>query len=259
MIVQGMRRFVMGLALPALLLGAWWVATDGSNSFYFPPLRRILGAFDDTWFHGRITADVGPSLIRLAVGYALAVVLGVSLGVAAGSSRTFRALIEPPLEFLRAIPPPVMVPVLILFAGVGNWMKVLVIATGCIWPILLNTIEGVRWIDPVLRDASAAYRLGWAARLRHLVLRGASPQVFTGCRQALSIGLILMVISEMFAATNGLGFTTIQFQRSFAIPEMWTGIIVLGLIGVALSLVFALVERRALSWYFGLRESEKRN
>jgi ABC-type nitrate/sulfonate/bicarbonate transport system permease component len=208
-----LRSTALAIGLPAVLLAVWWVTTDDSSSFFFPPLREILGKFDDTWFHGRITADVLPSLARLGAGYALAVCVGVALGVLAGSSRGFRALIEPPLEFLRAIPPPVMVPVLILFAGVGDQMKILVIATGCVWPILLNTIDGVRGIDPVLRDTSAAYRLGPLTRLRHLVLRGASPQAFTGCRQALSIGLILMVISEMFAATNGLGFSTIQFQR----------------------------------------------
>jgi ABC-type nitrate/sulfonate/bicarbonate transport system permease component len=76
-------------------------------------------------------------------------------------------------------------------------------------------------------------------------------------RQALSLSIILMVIGEMFAASNGLGFSIVQFQRSFAIPEMWTGIIVLGLVGIALSMLFGLIERRALAWYFGLRRSQR--
>ena len=253
-----LRRAVLLLGLPVVLLAVWWFATDTSDSFFFPPLREILGTFPETWFQGRITSDVLPSLGRLAAGYALAVVAGVGIGVAAGSSRVFRAVAEPPLEFLRAIPPPVLVPILILLAGVGTTMKVLVIAAGCIWPVLLNTIEGVRGLDPVLKDAAASYRLGPLARLRHLVLRGASPQIAAGCRQALSIGLILMVISEMFAASNGLGFTIIQFQRSFAIPEMWSGIILLGLIGVVLALLFRGVEARALAWYHGQRAAEKK-
>ena len=253
-----LRRAATLLALPVVLVAAWWVVTDGSQSFYWPPLREVVGVFGDTWLSGRLTSDVLPSLGRLLLGYAVALVAGVSLGVLAGSSRTFRAVVEPPLEFLRAVPPPVLVPILILLAGVGTSMKVLVIAAGCIWPILLNTIEGVRAIDPVLRDAAAAYRLGRLARLRHLVLRGASPQIAAGCRQALSIGLILMVISEMFAASNGLGFTIIRFQRSFAIPEMWSGIILLGLIGVVLSLLFRLVESRLLAWYEGQRAAERK-
>ena len=109
------------------------------------------------------------------------------------------------------------------------------IASGCVWPVLLNTVEGVRAVDPVMAETARSYGITGAARLRHLVLRSASPQIFAGLRQALSIGIILMVISEMFAASNGLGFTIVQFQRSFAIPDMWTGILVLGLLGFLLS------------------------
>jgi ABC-type nitrate/sulfonate/bicarbonate transport system permease component len=157
------------------------------------------------------------------------------------------------LEFLRALPPPVLVPILMLFAGIGDVMKVLVILSGCVWPILLNTVEGVRAVDEVLADTCRAYGITGADRLRHLVLRAASPQIVTGARQALSIGIILMVISEMFAARSGLGFTVVQFQRGFQIPEMWSGVLLLGLLGVALSLAFRLVERRVLAWYHGVR------
>jgi ABC-type nitrate/sulfonate/bicarbonate transport system permease component len=150
-----------------------------------------------------------------------------------------------------------MVPILILFAGIGDAMKVLVIVFGCIWPVLLNTVEGVRAIDPVLEETASSYGIRGVARLRHLVLRGASPQIFTGMRQSLSIGIILMVISEMFASSNGLGFTIIQFQRGFAIPEMWSGIILLGLLGVLLSLLFQAVEGRALAWYHSVRRSHQ--
>lgn len=255
--VGALRRLVLLTALPAVLLTVWWIASDGSESFFFPPLRDILGVLPGTWFRGRLTHDVLPSLLRLAAGYSIALACGISLGVLAGSSRQVRAFIEPPLEFLRAIPPPVLLPILILTAGIGDRMKILVIAIGCLWPILLNTIEGVRGIEPVLRDVAASYRLSRWTRLRVLVLRGASPQVFTGGRQALSIGLILMVISEMGPASNGLGYSTIQFQRSFAIPEMWSGIIMLGVIGVLLSIGFRAVEAWALRWYYGLRQSER--
>jgi ABC-type nitrate/sulfonate/bicarbonate transport system permease component len=138
-------------------------------------------------------------------------------------------------------------------------MKVVVIAAGCVWPVLLNTVEGVRAVDPVMAETARSYRITGVARIRDLVLRSASPQIFAGLRQALSIGIILMVISEMFAASNGLGFTIVQFQRGFAIPDMWTGILVLGLLGFVLSVLFHLVERRVLGWYHGLRASTRRS
>jgi ABC-type nitrate/sulfonate/bicarbonate transport system permease component len=138
-------------------------------------------------------------------------------------------------------------------------MKVLVIVSGCVWPILLNTVEGVRAVDSVQVDTARSYGITGPARIARVVLPSASPQIAAGLRQALSIAIILMVISEMFAASNGLGFAIVQFQRSFAIPEMWSGIILLGLLGFALSLLFRLAERRALRWYDGLREAQRRS
>ena len=115
----------------------------------------------------------------------------------------------------------------------------------------------LRALEPVQADVCASYRIGGWTRLTRVVLPAASPQIVTGLRQALSIGIILMVISEMFAANSGLGFTIVQFQRSFAIPEMWTGIILLGVIGFVLSLLFRLVEHRSLAWYRGLRDADR--
>ncbi|MFC6083974.1 ABC transporter permease [Sphaerisporangium aureirubrum] len=251
------RRLLMALALPVVLFVIWWFATANSSNFYFPSLRTILGAFGEVWTGERLTVDVLPSLLRLICGYLAAVVVAVTAGVVIGSHRRVRAFAEPALEFVRAIPPPVLVPVIMLFAGIGDVMKIVVIVFGCVWPILLNTVEGVRAVDSVLLDTARSYGVRGSARLRHLVLRAASPQIFTGMRQSLSLGIILMVISEMFAAGNGLGFTIVQFQRGFAIPEMWSGILLLGLLGFLLSLVFRVVENRALSWYHGLRRSQR--
>ncbi|PZM97311.1 MAG: nitrate ABC transporter permease [Actinobacteria bacterium] len=255
--IRLLRRLGYALALPVLLLVVWWITTDDSENFYLPPLRTILRAFAETWTLERFQADVLPSLARFAAGYALAGVVGVTVGLLIGGLRWLRALLEPVLEFFRAIPPPVLVPVIMLFAGIDHTMKVVVIAVGAVWPILLNTVEGVRSVDEVLVDTCRAYQLRRFARLRHVILPAASPQIVTGLRQALSIGIILMVISEMFASSNGLGYTIIEFQRSFAIPEMWSGILLLGLIGFALSVLFRAVENRVLAWYHGLRRAQR--
>ena len=245
------------VTLPAVLLVAWWTLSASSTSPFFPPLADVLGAFPDTWFEGRLTSQALPSLGRLLLGYGVAVVVGVALGMLIGLRPAVRAFCEPTLELFRAIPPPVMIPVLMLFLGIDSTMKVVIIATGCLWPILLNTVEGVRGVDDVLRDTSRTFRFSRTSFLRRVVLRGASPQIFAGARQALSVGIILMVISEMFAATNGLGFTIVQFQRTFALTQMWTGILLLGVLGVLLAAMFMLVQRFALRWYDGLRRAEK--
>ncbi|MCZ9347058.1 ABC transporter permease, partial [Streptomyces sp. TRM76130] len=225
---------------------------------YWPPLRTVVAAFPDVWTGERWRGDVLPSVLRLLAGYALAAVVGVGLGTLIGSYRRVRAVCEPVLEFLRAVPPPVLVPVIMLFAGIGDTMKIVVIAAGAVWPVLLNTVEGVRAVDQVMAETARSYGVSGVARLRAVVLPSAGPQIFAGLRQALSIGIILMVISEMFAASNGLGFTVVQFQRSFAIPDMWTGILLLGLLGFVLSVLFQLVERRVLGWYHGSRAVSRR-
>lgn len=252
-----MRRVLATITLPIVIVAVWWWASLGSTDFFRPPLKKIVDAFGPTWFGPRIVHDVLPSVVRLVFGYAVALVIGVALGVVIGQSQRLRALLEPVLEFLRAIPPPVLIPVIMLFAGIGDVMKVLVIVSGCVWPVLLNTVEGVRAIDEILADTCRGYRITGLSRLRNLTLRAASPQIVTGARQALSIGIILMVISEMFAASSGLGFTIVQFQRGFQIPEMWSGVFVLGLLGLALAMLFRLAERRVLHWYHGIRAAQR--
>jgi ABC-type nitrate/sulfonate/bicarbonate transport system permease component len=252
-----MKRIALAVGLPVALLTLWWFASADSQSFYEPPLSRIVAVFPHTWTWARIRADIAPSLTRLLLGYGLALLLGVALGVAVGGSRWLRALTEPILEFLRAIPPPVLVPILILISGLGDRTKVLVITAGGIWPILLNTVEGVRGADEVLVDTCRSYRIrGWL-RLRTFVLPAASPQIVVGARQALSISIIMMVIGELLGTTNGLGYTVIEFQRGFQIPEMWSGVFILGLLGVALAALFGLAERRILRWYHAVRATER--
>ncbi|GAB3618213.1 ABC transporter permease [Okibacterium endophyticum] len=257
------RRVLLIVALPAVLISLWWFGSAGSTNYLNPPLSTVFERFGETWFGGetfgdsRIVRDAVPGILRLLAGYGAALVVGIVLGILIGSSRRLRSFLEPVLEFFRAIPPPVMVPVFMLFLGIGAEMKIVVIAMGCLWPILLNTVEGVRALDPVLRDTARSYRLGRRTRVMRMILPGASPQIVTGARQGLSIGIILMVISEMFAAQDGLGFAIVQFQRSFAIPEMWGGVILLGVLGVLLSLVFRLITDRVLAWYHGYLRSQR--
>lgn len=251
------------VGLPAVIIAAWWFGSAGSTNYLNPPLSTILSVFGPTWFkadasgHSLFISDVVPGIERFAIGYAVALVLGVALGVVIGSSARLRAFLEPVYEFFRAVPPAILVPVLMLFLGIGDSLRIVVIAVGSVWPILLNAIEGVRGIDPVLRDVAASYRLGFWRRLFRLILPGASPQIVTGARQALPVAIIMMVISEMFAAKDGLGAAIVVFQKSFAIPQMWGGVILLGAIGVVLSFLFKLATDPLLAWYRGYLKAQR--
>ena len=161
------------------------------------------------------------------------------------------------LEFFRAVPPPVLLPIYVVLMGPTDAMKVVVIVVGSVWPILLNTIEGVRATDSVMTETARSFALTSAQRLRFLVLPAASPRIMAGVRQSLSIALILMVISELGYSSSGLGFQIVFFQRNYLIAEMWSGILLLGLIGVLLAAIFGFVERRVLRWYHGIKEVER--
>jgi len=256
--VSRARRFAapaLEVTVPIVLLTLWALWSASGDTFYFPPLTEILTTFEETWLFERVGSDVLPSLQRLGLGYAIAVVVAVAVGLPLGLSPLLRRATSPLVEFLRAVPPPALLPFAIVVLGVGNAGKVFLIAFVCIWPVLLNTIDGVTGIDPTLNDTARVYGVSGRQRLLRIVLPAASPQIFAGMRTSLSLALILMVISEMVASTNGIGFFVLQSQRSFAIPEMWSGILLLGLLGYLLNLIFLLVERRVLAWHRGARAS----
>lgn len=258
MIPSFVRKLVAELALPLVLFALLYALSADSTNFYFPSLASVLAKFNSLWLGPRFFSDVVPSFQRLMAGYVLASVLGIALGIVIGSHAGVRRAAEPVLEFFRAVPPVAMIPLLIISMGFGDAMKITVIVAGAIWPILLNTVEGVKAVDPVLDDTCRTYQIKGAARLRHFILPAASPQIVVGMRLGLAIGIVLMVISEMFAALDGLGSAIIYFQRSYEIPQMWSGVLMLGLFGFVLSMVFRLVERHVLGWYYGMRDLERR-
>ena len=254
-----MRRRLLEAALeitvPLLALVLWGLLSAGSESFYFPPLTSILSTFADIWLFERVGSFVVPSLVRMGLGYGIAVLIAVVVGVSLGLMRRGRLVAGPIVEFLRSIPPPALLPFAILVFGTGTEMKVFIIAFVCLWPILLNTIDGVTSVDPTLRETTRVYGVSRIDRIRLVVMPAAAPQIFAGMRTSLSLALILMVISEMVASTNGIGYFVLQAQRRFNMPEMWSGIFVLGILGYALNAGFVLVERRVLRWHRGARAS----
>lgn len=245
------------VGLPLVLLGAWALSALISPNRYFPAPWRIAEAFAKTWLNESFFVDVLPSVGRLLGGLALAILLGIAIGTLIGSVRWLRQFVEPVFEFFRAVPPPMLVPLLALTMGIGDTAKIVVIVAGAIWPILLNTVEGVRAVDAVQRETATSYQLSLPQRVVSITLPSAAPQIMAGIRQSLSIGIILMVISEMTNSSSGLGNRILFFQQNFQIPEMWSGIILLGLIGIALALLFQLAERFVLGWYRGLKETER--
>jgi ABC-type nitrate/sulfonate/bicarbonate transport system permease component len=168
-----------------------------------------------------------------------------------------RDAVFPVVEYFRAIPGAAVLPMAVLLFGIGREMRISVIVFGSIWPILLNTIDGVRGIDAVTRDVAATYRLPFRVRLFDVILPAASPQILAGVRVALSIGVSVMMFSELVGSANGIGYQTLYFQQNFQISAMWSGIVLLGLLGYAVNVAFRLVEDRLLHWHRGMRAVAK--
>ncbi len=239
------------LILPAALVAGWWVWSARANSHFFPPLSDVLRVFGVTWFGAGFVNDIVPSLLNLAAGYVIGVGLGLAMGVALALVPWLHRAATPVLEFTRALPPPAVLPFAILVLGVGAQMKVGIIILGVIFPVLMNTVDGIRAVEPATLDMAKVYRLPLTYRLRHVLLPAASPQITVGARTSLSIGVLLMIVSEMVASTRGIGFFTLRAQRSFDFPQMWAGMMLLGLLGYLLNLAFGLAERRILHWQIG--------
>lgn len=241
------------LAVPIAAIVSWWALSEGSTSVYFPPLAQMVSALRDTWFFGHFGSDAVPSLLNLAAGYLLACLAGIVVGTLLGLIPVLADAIAPVLEFARAIPGVALLPAAILLLGIGAETRISLIVFGTIWPVLLNTIDGVRSIDPTVRDVARSYRITRMRWLLRIALPAASPQIIAGMRTALSIGITVMVFSEMLGTTNGIGFQILSAQRSFSVTQVWAGMIFLGIVGYLINLGFRGFEWIVLRWDRGMR------
>jgi ABC-type nitrate/sulfonate/bicarbonate transport system permease component len=256
------RSTAIRFGLGFVLLVLWQALAVRAQSIFFPPPTEIVKRAIELWLSGPprnlflsagVFHDIMPSLFRLLSGWLLAAAIGIPLGIAIGRSRSIADLTNPTLQFLRAIPGPALIPVFIILLGTETTMRITLIAFGSIWPILLNTIEGARTIDPVQLDTARVYRLPPAARLWHIVLPAAMPKIFAGLRVSLALAIILMVVSELVASTNGIGYRIQNSQIMFLLTDMWCGIVLLALLGYTLNAIFLRVETRTLAWHHGAR------
>lgn len=242
------------LVLVTILL-VWHVGTTLASSPYFPQPAKVFERFAELFLPTAQNAvpqglveDLLPGFGRMLVGYFIAIVVGVMLGAALGLVEILDDLGDWVMQFLRAVPPPALFPVFLVLFGTGDAMRITLIAFGTVWPILLNTIEGVRAVDGGKREAAKVYRISAWGRFMRIILPAAAPTMLAGIRTSLALGLILMVISEMMAATNGLGFQLLQSQRSFNTLGMWAAILALAILGYLSNLGLTFVERRVLRW-----------
>jgi ABC-type nitrate/sulfonate/bicarbonate transport system permease component len=247
-----------GLMMVAACLVAWeaWALLRQDLAAYFPPASQVLFTLAQILASGELTEHIVATLRRFVQGYAIAAVAAVSAGLCLGLWRPLYNAFEPLIELLRPMPSPATIPIAILFFGIGDGMKVAVTVYACAWPILLNTIDGVRSVDRVLAATAATFRLTPWARFWKVMLPAASPQIVTGLRVSLAIALILVTTSEMVVSNDGLGYYVLESQRTFQMPRMYAAVAALGVIGYALNRIFLALDARAMAWHKGLTRKE---
>ena len=239
-----------GVILILLLLVLWqFSALYVMDTPTWPPVTRIFQAWISDLLDGTLITNLLATFWRQMLGYWLAVGLGIGVGLAMGYFRVAYNLMEPLIEVFRPIPGPAYLPVLVLFVGIGDEMKVVLILVASLFPILLNTYSGVRAIDPVQFDTARTLGLTTAQTLREIVLPAALPQILTGMRISLAISLILAILSEMIVSNDGLGYFTLLAERTFKVPDMYAGIFTLAMFGYALNRLFLFGEARLIRWH----------
>ncbi|GIH74928.1 ABC transporter permease [Planobispora longispora] len=256
-------RFLRALGrlwLVPVVLVAWEVATRAAEDVFFPPPTTIVARMHEMWFSGpaerlwltdAALENIPTSVGRLFVGWLLASVIGIVLGVMLGRSALLSRFIDPLIQFGRAIPPPALLPLFLALFSIGAQMQIVTITSGIIWPILLNAGDGARHVDRQHLETSTVFGLSRSQRLFWVILPSAMPKIFAGLRLSLSLALILMVISELVGSVNGIGFQLLDAQRSYDLPGVWGTIVVLGVLGYLLNSAFLVAERRVLSWHRG--------
>jgi ABC-type nitrate/sulfonate/bicarbonate transport system permease component len=248
-LVERVGRPFLGWVVFAAAVGLWEALARSEGSFLVPTASAVAERAWHVWPTPDFLSNVEASLRRLAAGYAIGASVGVAVGVSMGSSRRVMQALEPLVELLRATPAIALVPALIVILGVGDRMRIAVIAFGVVFPVLVNSMDGVRAAPPELHETASLLRLGRAERILRVDLPAALPSIFAGLRVAGSIGLVMVVVSEFVGGGDGIGHWILVEQQQFDIPAMYAGILFLGLLGFVLNGVFVLVERRALSWH----------
>jgi NitT/TauT family transport system permease protein len=243
-------------AVVSALLTAWEVAPrirTGPGEYLvepslLPPFSHVAGAWWQLLLDGQLWANTEQSLVRSLTGFALAVTAGVPLGLAVAWSRQIRDLLNPALELFRNTAALALLPAFTLILGIGETSKIALVFYACVFPIVLNTITGVRTADPLLIRCARSMGLRQVQLFQKVVLPGAVPGIFTGIRQAGAASILILLAAEMTGAKAGLGYLINYTQYNFMIPQMYAGIITIAILGLGINTSLITLERRASRW-----------
>ena len=218
------------------------------DATFLPPLSEVLVDWWQLLTSGQLTEHIEASLIRSLSGFGLAIAITIPLGLVIGWYKPVANLLNPVLELFRNTAALALLPVFVLILGLGETSKIAIITYACSWPILLNTISGVRTVDPLLIKSARSLGLGPLRLFQKVVLPAAVPTIFTGIRLAGAYSILILIAAEMVGAKAGLGYLINYAQYNFAVPDMYAGIITISAIGLIVNQLLIALERRFSTW-----------
>ena len=226
---------------------AFWSAGKISPLFFSGP-SAIVQRFWEELMHGRLRADMRYSGLNFVLGFAMALVVGVVLGIVIGWYRKVEMVSNPFVNSLYAIPRVAMIPLIIIWFGIGIWSKVFIVFMTAVFPILINTIGGIRATDPDLLRAARAFCASDWQIFKTLAVPGAVPFILTGIRQGVALGLIGVVVGEMFGGSEGIGFMVAYGSQTFDTAQLFVGVMVIAFAGILLTWLTERLESHFSRW-----------
>lgn len=245
---RGLGRLVQ-IGVPLILIAVWWIWSENQTNPFYPPLSDILIRFRELWLFENFMTDIVPSLSNLLIGFLVAVVVGISTGLIFAVFPTLSGIFSPLIQFYRAVPTVAVIPIFISLLGFGNEVSLLVIVLAAFPPTWIATMDGLRAVEPQLREVAKVFRIPKREQVFGILLPSALPQIFTGIQTSLQFSFVVLIATEMLGSTEGIGAMTILAQQSFLAADMWAGIILLGVIGFISNWLLSKVRGHLLRWY----------
>jgi NitT/TauT family transport system permease protein len=221
------------------------------NPIFLPPFSRVMQALFSMAANGELLKHTAISLRRSLIGFVLGMMIAIPLGLAIGWFKKFGNILNSLLQLFRNMPTLALLPVFVMFFGIGEFSKVMVILWGVMWSTLLNTISGVHNVDPQLIKASRSMGASPLRLFGTVILPASMPYIFAGMRISATVSILILIAAEMMGANRGLGYALFFYQANFKIAEMYVYIIVMAILGSVLNFTLEVVEQRSFRWRDG--------
>lgn len=245
-----MRKIIISLILPVSVIVVWAILTTFTGlipSYFLPSPSEVFESFESLLMNGQLFSDTSLTLMRVVLGLAVSALIGIPLGILMGWSKTFKDLSSLLMGILRPIPPIAWIPFAILWFGVGLESAIFIIFVGSVFPILINTMDGVKRVDKVLLESSYTLGASPSQALRKVVIPASLPSIITGLKVGVGVGLMCTVAAEMIGSNSGLGYLIFTSTSMLDTGSAIVGMLIIGIIGLSADYLFSRVEKE-VSW-----------